>query len=703
MAIVMPEFQREFVWTLEQSKQLMVSLYRGYPTGGLLFWEARGEDVPEIKNNAVTKDKMGLIKVILDGQQRVTTLYLLINGEIPPYYSEKDISYDPRHLYFNLKTGEFQYYMKQKMENDPLWQKVVDCFNEKKVNAVDIVDLLNGQDVSIDRELLKQVNDNLTNLKSIEKMEYPYQTVPTSARLDEAIDVFDRVNSKGTKLTDAELVLTHITGKWTQARRQLKKKIDQIEIQGFYFNLDFLTRCIVIALTGSALFKKNSKLDYEVFTSDDYIKAWEKVSKSLDYLIPILKQDGLITGSSDMSTLNVMIPIIAYLLANNITLTNSKKYGFLHWMFLALVWARYSGQTDQRLDKDVYLAVNSSNPIDELIDQIEDQRGRLDVKASDLEGRESGHPLYRMLYIVTKYKKAIDWANGGSIYDTIGDNYSIQSHHIFPQSVLYKNGFDPENHLDKKRVNEIANRAFITRDANFNITNRLPEEYLPEVEQKFSGSLSKQFIPIDKDLWKVENYQEFLKTRRELIASAINEYFEYLKNCYLEHNGDTENPNWLELIKKGESDFAEFKSSLRWDYRQNQVNKDLEYVIAKTISAFLNCEGGRLFIGVDDSNQILGLDNDYKTLGNKPNHDGFLLKFDEIVNNYLGKEVHQYLSLNFGDQDGKEFCVVDISSSSFPVFLKKLDGQEFYIRAQASSTPLNMSETMEYTSSKWGK
>ena len=59
MAIVMPEFQREFVWTLEQSKQLMVSLYRGYPTGGLLFWEARGEDVPEIKNNAVTKDKMG--------------------------------------------------------------------------------------------------------------------------------------------------------------------------------------------------------------------------------------------------------------------------------------------------------------------------------------------------------------------------------------------------------------------------------------------------------------------------------------------------------------------------------------------------------------------------------------------------------------------------------------------------------------------
>ena len=699
----MPEFQREFVWTLEQSKQLMVSLYRNYPTGGLLFWEARGEDVPEIKNNAVAKDKMGLIKVILDGQQRVTTLYLLINGEIPPYYSQKDITYDPRHLYFNLNTGEFQYYMKQKMEGDPLWQKVTDCFNEKLVNAVDIIDKVSGQEQNIDRELLKKVNENLTNLRSIERVEYPYQTVPTSARLDEAIDVFDRVNSKGTKLTDAELVLTHVTGKWTQARRQMKAKIDHYETQGFYLNLDFLTRCMVVALTGSALFKKNSKLDYEVFTSEDYTNAWERVSKSLDYLIPILKQDGLITSSNDLSTLNVMIPIIAYLLANKIALTNSKKYGFLYWMFLALVWARYSGQTDQRLDKDVYLAVNSTNPIDELVDQIEDQRGRLEVKASDLEGRESGHPLYRMLYVVTKYKKAIDWSNGGSIYGTIGDNYSIQSHHIFPQAVLYKNGFDPENHLDKKRVNEIANRAFITRDANFDITDKLPIEYLPEVEKKFSNSLSKQFIPANSELWKVENYQEFLKARRELIATAINEYFEYLKNTYLEHDGESETPNYLELIEKGESDYAEFKSSLRWDYRQNQVNKDLEYVIAKTISAFLNSQGGRLFIGVDDNKQILGLENDFKTLGGKMSKDGFLLKLDEIVNNYLGKEVHQYLSVNFVSENGKEFCVIDISPSSFPVFCKKDSGQEFYIRAQASSTPLNMSEAMEYTNSKWEK
>src|SRR3990167_3307685 len=102
--IVIPEFQREYVWSLEQAKELMASLFQEYPTGSILVWETNNP--PEIKNNAVSREKMGWIKVLLDGQQRLTTLYLLIRGEIPPYYKESDISHAPRHLYFNLRTGE---------------------------------------------------------------------------------------------------------------------------------------------------------------------------------------------------------------------------------------------------------------------------------------------------------------------------------------------------------------------------------------------------------------------------------------------------------------------------------------------------------------------------------------------------------------------------------------------------------------------
>lgn len=84
MDMVLPEFQREYVWTRDQAKKLIASLIHEYPTGSLLIWKT--DNPPEIKNNAVAKDKIGTISVILDGQQRMTTLYLLIQNSIPPYY-----------------------------------------------------------------------------------------------------------------------------------------------------------------------------------------------------------------------------------------------------------------------------------------------------------------------------------------------------------------------------------------------------------------------------------------------------------------------------------------------------------------------------------------------------------------------------------------------------------------------------------------
>lgn len=690
--MVIPEFQREYVWSLENAKQLMVSLFKGYPTGSLLFWETKNP--PEIKNDAVRAERVGLTKVILDGQQRLTTLYLLINGEIPPYYKEKDIINDPRHLFFNLQTGEFLYYMKSKMDGDPFWIRVVDCFN-RDIKLYKFIKDIEVESQGEKEKIAERVEENLGRLKDILKIDYPVQTVPTAAEIDEAIDVFDRVNSRGTKLTDAELVLTHVTGKWPQARRVMKTKIDELKKQNFEFDLDFLTRCLVVSLTNSALYKS---VNYANYTKEDYITAWGKISKVFDYLIPILRQSALISGTNDMSTVNVLVPIVAYLLKNDVRFSESVKRNFLYWMFLALIWGRYSGQTDQRLDRDVYIAINSQNPVADLVNEIGDQRGRIEVKPVDLEGRGSGHPLYKMLYIITKHKRAIDWANGGSIYDTIGDYYSIQSHHIFPQAVLYKYGFDSENHLDKKKVNEIANRAFVTRDTNFAIFDALPSEYLPEIEKKYPGALERQFIPMNPALWSMEKYDEFLAERRELIAKETNKFLRELKEETKEKMKETD---WKEIIAKGENNFVEFKSSLRWDYKTNQTNKNLEYVAAKTISGFLNSEGGTLIIGVDDDGVVLGLDKDYSTLGKKQNRDGFLLTLVQIVNNYLGKEFNQYVSAKIENIDGKDVCIVEISDSGSPVFINYQGNDQFFIRASASTQPMSMKEANEYINLHW--
>jgi hypothetical protein len=703
LQIVLPEFQREYVWSLESAKQLFISLFKEYPTGSILFWQAKGEDLPDIKNNAVPTEKFGLTNVILDGQQRLTTLYLLIYGEIPPYYTETDLINDPRHLFFNLQTGEFQYYTKLKMQDNPLWQKVVDCYAKNKVDAIDVTEkyLKLHSDIEF-RDLLKDVNKNLTRLLNIKTIDYPIQIVSPNAKIDEAIDVFDRVNSQGTKLTDAELVLTHITGKWPHARRELKKKIEQMKTQNFHLNLDFLTRCMVVALTDSALYNHNARLNYEHFTQKEYIEAWKNISKSLDFLIPILKQDGLIGGSDDMITINVLVPIIANLLKNDIKFSESAKFGFLYWMNLALIWSRYGGQTDARLDKDVYLATSGKYPIIELVDQIRDMRGRIDIKPSDLEGRTAGHPLYRMLYLITKRKKAIDWANGGPISETIGDAYSIQSHHIFPQSLLYKTRYNSENHLDKKIVNEIANRAFVTRDTNFKIYDQDPYEYLPKIEQAFPGSLERQFIPMNQKLWHIDSYEQFIEERRKLIAGEINSYLDALEQKYKKE--PKKEFNWLDIIAKGENDYVEFKQSLRWSIAgpDRQLS---EYIAMRAISSFLNSEGGLLFIGVSDQRKVIGISSDYQTFI-KQNPDGFKLHMDNLINNYLGKEYHQYISVKIEQIDGKDICIVDTARSDIPVYLKSKDKdgkikEEFFIRGSASSQPLGRKESTDYIALHW--
>jgi hypothetical protein len=158
--------------------------------------------------------------------------------------------------------------------------------------------------------------------------------------------------------------------------------------------------------------------------------------------------------------------------------------------------------------------------------------------------------------------------------------------------------------------------------------------------------------------------------------------------------------NLEEEISKGESDFLEFKSSLRWDYHQNTKNKVLELVIAKTISAFLNSNGGILLIGVNDDGGILGLENDYKTLS-KGNQDGFVLALTTLINNTLGKQSHKYISIKIVNIGKKDVCVITIEKSGTPVFLVKGEKEEFFIRASASSQPLGLKDTMVYIKSHW--
>jgi len=684
--LVLPEFQREYVWTKDQAKQLFISLTKGYPVGGLLFW--RTDQPPDLKNVEEPPKRLGSLQVILDGQQRLTTLYLLIQGEIPPFYNVDDLQTDPRDLYYNLDSSDFQYYQASRMKGNPVWVKVLDCFTTK-ISVFDIAKQVISEDDSLS-EVAEHFLDNLSKLRDVEKLDIPLQTVPVHASLDDSIDIFDRVNSKGTKLTDADLALTHATGKWPAARREMKALIEELNRHYFYFNLTFMTRALTGVVCKRALFETLHNQP-----QDRLQEGWSKLKKILEYLTNILPQHA-IHSTEDLNTTNVLIPVIVYLSLNDGRFPNEQALNnAIHWLYAAHIWARYTAQTDQRLEHDVSLVVREESPWEALRERIIDQRGRIEVKASDFEGRGAQHPLYRALHILAKAHHAVDWFNGSPLGPTHGQAYRLHSHHIFPQSVLYKNGFDPDNHLHVKIVNEIANRAFLTSETNLRISDRLPEEYLPEVEDRYPDALAHQFIPVDPTLWKVSHYQDFLKARREILTRKLNEFMQ----CLVSAPEPTRARPITDLINLGESLTLEFKSTLQWDVVHNQINKGLRHSVLKTIAAFLNTEGGTLIIGISDTGDIYGLQNDLKGLDNSL--DRFAQLLSSLISDHLGPQFSYLVKVRFEELNGKQMCLLEIDKAPEPVFLKGAQGKEFYVRVGNTSRLLDAEQTVSFVEMNW--
>ena len=681
--LVLPEFQREYVWSREQSKQLLVSLIRKYPVGGLLFWKT--QQPPDLKNVKEMPEKLGTVQVILDGQQRLTTLYMLVTGEIPPYYTNNDITNDIRDLYFNVEDGDFQYFQPVRMRDNPRWVRVVDCFNSGLVSAFAVA-RKTVDDVEGAFQMAESYDSNLSKLRGIRDADMPTQVIPTEASLDSAIDVFDRVNSQGTKLTEADLALTHVTGKWSQARRTLKCKIDKLKRQSFEFDLTFMTRALVATVTGHALFEH-----IHAVPRPQLEEGWTRLSKMLDYAIGILPNHASIHSTRDMSTTNPLIPIVRFLTLNDGRFpSDASLRKALHWFCVAQIQQRYTGLTDSRLEHDVTIVNREDLPWQSLLNQIVDQRGRIEVLSDDFEGRGTTHPLYKMAFVLSKAHGAVDWFNGLSLAAHIGDSYRIHSHHIFPQSLLYQNGYSSDSHVDRKIVNAIANRAFLTGDTNLTLGNRLPEDYLPEVEERFPGALTSQFIPMDVQLWRLDRYRDFLRARRELIADRLNRF---LDNLIREDEPAAKRP-LRDLISMGEGIGLEFKSTLQWDVVRETQNKGLRDAVLKTLVAFMNSEGGTLLIGVEDSGQIFGIERDLSMLGGS--RDRFLQLVNTLVADRIGTQFSPYVTVRLGAVNEKPICVVDTSKSSEPAFLSGPKGREFYVRVGNTTRSLDPEATLAY-------
>lgn len=690
--LFIPAFQREYVWKRDDAKELIDSLIKEYPTGTMLMWETANP--PELKGPYKYNEKQGAVRLLLDGQQRITTLYMLMRGQIPPYYTVQEIMNDTRGLYVNLETLELSYYMKTKMENNPLWQNVTDVF-QGKVSAFDLQSHFShlGKDIGMDE--LKKLNENINAITRIKDREFPEQTIPVRATVREAIDIFYKVNASGVALTDAELALAQISGYWPQARNQFKTKLAELENDGFVFKLDFIVYVLLGCLyhMGSDMKKLHGEENKEKLK-----EAWNLLDKQiLDYAINLLRTNAYVDHSHEINSPYALVPIIVYCFDKNGTpLDDAEIRKMVKWFYYSQIRSRYVSQLPQKLDRDLRTLKEAKQPFDDLLQFIAEEN-RMEIMPAEFVGHAPQHPLFSMVRWYLKSRGAVCFTTGMSLRKNMGSKYQLELDHIFPYSRLKKAGYDKENRIKYSLAQEFTNRAILTQIANRGKSDANAADYLVNVKKKFPRALELQCIPTDESLWQIENYERFLEARRELLAEHLNVFLKKIT----ETEEVVATVSLPELIDKGESDELEFKSTLRWDLKEGAVNKKLEEVIMKSVAAFANSNGGTLLIGVEDDGSILGLEHDYLSLGGV-DRDKFELHLRNLLNQQFGTAVvTSKIDIMFHEVEEKDVCQIDVESAKDPLILKTKDknGQlmeKFYVRSGNSSQEIPLSELHVY-------
>jgi predicted HTH transcriptional regulator len=201
---------------------------------------------------------------------------------------------------------------------------------------------------------------------------------------------------------------------------------------------------------------------------------------------------------------------------------------------------------------------------------------------------------------------------------------------------------------------------------------------------------------MDPNLWRIENFEAFLEARRQLIAQKYNEFM----NALIYEPVLLYEKSIADLIALGESATLEFKSTLRWDVTQNQVNKDLQFSALKTIAAFLNSSGGTLVIGVEDNGAIFGLERDLQTLKN-PSWDVFQQTLMNLVFSHLGPQFTSFIKVRSEDIVEHTVCVVDVDKAPQPAFMDGPRGKEFFVRMGNTTRSLDPQETTNYIQVNW--
>jgi len=493
--VLLPEFQRGYVWNRDQVRGLMRSLYKGYPVGSLLVWET------DAAHQAVrgVAPASGTRSLLLDGQQRVTTLYGVVRGTPPAFFEGDPQAF--RNLRFNVETEAFEFYGSVKMQDDPLWADVTALF------AAGPAAVVSGLQ---DHPRFFDFVDRLLRVRNVLDREVHVESITGADKtVDVVVDIFNRVNSGGTKLSRGDLALARICSDWPHARPAMRAQLDRWRAQrGLQFTPDWLLRNVNAVATGRAPFSA-----LEDVSAGEFRDALGKAVHNVDHLVDLiastlgLDYDRVLMGRYALPVLGRL------LLKNNGRFTDAAEAGrALYWYVHAAVRGRFAGSTETHLAKD--LETIDRDGIDGVIHSLRRaHNGSLTIDAQDFEGAGRGSRSYPLLYLVARTGGARDLVTGRPFG---AGTAAVEVCEIFPRALLAKAGYS------RAEINAVANYAFVTPSSAVALTGD-PTQLLAAVDPAVRAS---QWIP-DGD-WRVENYPEFLAARRELLAAEANAFLDGL-------------------------------------------------------------------------------------------------------------------------------------------------------------------------------
>lgn len=514
--MALPEFQRGYVWNREQVRGLFDSLYRRHPVGGLLVWATESRTATHRGDGPLAA---GVVKLLLDGQQRMTSLYGVVRGRPPKFFDGNAQAFSG--LRFHLEGQSFEFYQPVKMKDDPLWIDVTELMQKGPAGLGEFVTRLAAQP-----ELAAQVGEyvaRLSRLLGVTEIDLHIEEVTGADKsLDVVVDIFNRVNSGGTKLSKGDLALAKICAEWPEGRDTMKARLKNWGEADFHFNLDWLLRSVNTVLTGEAKFQFLHEQSAEAIQD-----ALERTTRYIDTCL------NLISGRLGLDHDQVFfgrygVPVMARYLDQRQRLKlgamgERERDKLLFWFVQAGMWGRFSGSTESSIDQDLAALEGDDGGLDKLLDQLRLWHSGLRAEPGHFTGWSMGARFYPVLYLLTRMGEAKDWGSGIALKASLlGKMNRLEVHHIFPKAQLYK------RHYRRPEVNALANFCFLTKDTNLVISDKLPEVYFPQVEAAHPGALASQWIPMDPALWKVENFRDFLEARKSLLAAELNRRMEDL-------------------------------------------------------------------------------------------------------------------------------------------------------------------------------